>query len=204
MERLSAKEHFQNLAFRTLDLSGFLLAVLIAAVLVIFGGISYLVLMILFFVLASFFTFFGARKKGRHALRAWRNVFANGIFPAVGAVLGSRALFFGALTAVASDKIAGEVGLTSSRKPVLITSPWRHVLPGTNGGITLLGELAAVMTGAFFGAVSFLLFGDRAFFAYSLVGVIVGFLGANFDSLLGAALENRGLRFRRDSRPDSP
>ncbi|MFH0961367.1 MAG: DUF92 domain-containing protein [archaeon] len=180
------------LFLNTLD-SGGLAAGAILSALLILSGVRYLALLLVFFVLAAVFTKLGSKRKGNHRPRGWRNVLANGIFPTFAAVVGSPQLFVGALSAVTADKLAGEIGQLSDRKPILITD-WETQVPrGTNGGITLLGESSAVLAGSVIGAVSFVLLGRFAPPLYLFAGVVSGFLGANFDSILGAVFENRGL-----------
>lgn len=178
-------------AFRTLDFSGLAAAAALSAVL-LYAGVPYFLLVAAFYVLAAFFTKIGAMKKGGHTLRKWRNVIANGIFPTVAAAIGSPAIFLGSLTAVASDKMAGELGQLSSRNPVMITRWDKKVLHGTNGGITPLGEAASVIAGGLFGVLGHFAFPEFPIWKSFAACAAIGFLGANFDSVLGATLENRG------------
>ncbi len=192
MARQSTKEALGNLAFRTLDLRGLLAAAAMGAILVWLAGIPYFLLMLVFFLLSAFFTRFGERRKGVHGPRGWENVVANGSFATIAAIFGRPEIFFGAMCAVAADKMAGEVGQTSTAHPRMITDLKRRVVPGTNGGVSFLGEVSATATGVFFGALAFVLFRGHPVSEYLLVGAAIGFSGANFDSLLGAILENRG------------
>ncbi len=67
----------------------------------------------------------------------------------------------------------------------------RSVEPGVDGGVTLLGE-AASLSGSLFTGVLAVATGMAGYgsLAAALLG---GFLGTNFDSLLGATLQSRGL-----------
>jgi uncharacterized protein (TIGR00297 family) len=94
-----------------------------------------------------------------------------------------------ALAEVAADTSSSEIGMAFPASTVLITS-WKPVAPGTDGGISLRGTAAAVVsaalvavTGQLFGLVS----GRQA-----IVVVGAAFLGTLTDSFLGALLERRG------------
>ena len=99
------------------------------------------------------------------------------------------ALFVGSVATAAADTLASEIGVIAG-EPYLITD-FSRVPPGTNGGVTVLGE-----TVAFFGALILSLLAcimgviPMAFVAAVTAG---GFLGTNIDSVIGAVFENRGV-----------
>ncbi|HDM37094.1 MAG TPA: DUF92 domain-containing protein, partial [Candidatus Syntrophoarchaeum butanivorans] len=75
-------------------------------------------------------------------------------------------------------------------QPILITT-FEPVPPGTDGGITVLGELAAIF-GAFILVLAAYIMGMGN--GYCIIAAFVGgFMGVNFDSLLGATLERGGV-----------
>ena len=77
----------------------------------------------------------------------------------------------------------------TSRDPVLITS-FEPVPKGTNGGITLLGEVASLGASAAIALSALLLgIGDLRLLLFV---TLAGFAGSNVDSLVGALFENRG------------
>lgn len=156
------------------------------------SGFGYFALLAVFFVSASFFTKFGSEKKGGHSKRGWVNVLANGLFPTVAAVSASPVMFFSSLSAVTADKLAGEIGQLSPKNPVMITDLRKRVPMGTNGGITPLGEAVSAISGGAIGIAAWIAFGGAPFLHYFSTGVACGFFGSNFDSFLGATLENRG------------
>jgi uncharacterized membrane protein len=110
--------------------------------------------------------------------------------------------------AVAADTFSSELGILSKSKPRLITSPtFRHVPPGTNGGVTALGLAAGLLGSLIIVATSVLLipfcspksailglggargwtFPDRQRFALAMA--LWGALGSVLDSVLGALLQ---------------
>lgn len=127
-------------------------------------------------------------------LAAWRLVRAEGLaaLPALdpardGALLAALA---GSLAAMTADTWATEVGMASGRRPVLIPG-FRPVPPGTSGGVTWPGSLAA---GAGALGMAALAAGTLADPGAALGAVLAGGLaGALADTWLGATAEARGL-----------
>lgn len=92
----------------------------------------------------------------------------------------------GALAASTADTWATEIGTLFGGEPISITSG-RKVPPGTSGGVTLIGTVAAA-AGALFIAVGATL----ANWPVPLAAVALGGMaGALADSLLGATLQAR-------------
>ena len=109
---------------------------------------------------------------------------------------GSMAAVVGALATVNADTWATELGVLSKTKPRLITNPFRAVEPGTSGGVSFIGLLAALAGAVFISmvfvigrwgmsALSPLSFSQSIFVACTLGG----FLGSLFDSFLGATAQ---------------
>jgi len=61
---------------------------------------------------------------------------------------------------------------------------------GTNGGVTLRGEVAAILASIIVAAVALVM--GVADPKLAIVTVIAGFIGTNVDSVVGATLENSG------------
>ena len=197
------------LAFKlkALDLSGAIASIILG--MIIFSGSgcwAWLLIMIIFFVTASFFTRYkytykrcldAAEAKG--GARSWVNVVSNGgaaaLFAAAESLFGGdifAAAFLGVVATAASDTLATEVGLLSKTKPRLITDLRRQVEPGTSGGVTPLGTSMAVVGALIIGFSAYLL----GFFVGSLLKVVSGatiggILGSVGDSLLGALLQEK-------------
>ena len=188
---------------RAMDLSGLFSGALIGLLLIVFADVRWFVILLVFFVLGSGTTRYRFDYKrrlgveeGKSGVRGYQNVFANGIVAAAAAVMygvtqhpACIALFLGAVATAAADTVASEIGVTG-QTPRLITT-FERVRAGTNGGVTLVGELAAGLASLVIGLVAFLL--GVADPAMLLVTVAAGLVGTNVDSVIGALFENRGL-----------
>lgn len=106
--------------------------------------------------------------------------------------------FFGVMASVNADTWATELGVLARETPRLITTG-RPVPPGTSGGITRYGTLAALTGAAFIGVAAFVLIQlaslatTGALMLTDLPIVVIaaagGLVGSLFDSLLGATLQ---------------
>lgn len=123
---------------------------------------------------------------------AWQ-VYANGGPAALGALLGRIDATLGvwvltaSLAAAAADTWATAVGTRSPTMPRLLGIGAR-VPAGTNGGMTLVGSLAA-LAGASTVAAAGALAGGRLWLLP--LGTLVGFAGMAVDSLAGATIQGR-------------
>lgn len=189
--------------FKAADLSGLFSGAIIGLLLIVFADVRWFFVMLVFFILGSATTRFKYREKidlgvaqSHGGVRGYLNVFANGLVATVGAVLygitghpACVALFLGSVASAAADTVASEVGVMGGT-PHLITT-LRPVPPGTNGGVTLLGEVTGLGAAAFVSLTAWALGVADPFIA--VVGTLAGFIGTNLDSLVGATLENRGV-----------
>jgi uncharacterized protein (TIGR00297 family) len=175
-----------------------------------FGGLGWAVLLVAFFLSSSLLSRFSRDSKSslndkfsKGSCRDAGQVLANGFIPGVFSFLN---LFFpshpflwmgfaGSLAAVNADTWATELGVLGSQAPRLITS-WKPVEKGESGGVTWLGNLAA-LGGALFIAIAAAVIGN-IFFANNIIFnpalamvciTIAGFSGSIIDSILGAALQ---------------
>ncbi|HJK19655.1 MAG TPA: DUF92 domain-containing protein [Methanocorpusculum sp.] len=196
---------FAYFAYRakTVDASGVFAAVLFGIILITFAGVPWFLVVISFFILGSFFTkyryaekvFLGVEqeKSGR---RGYMNALANALVGVAGAILfgltGNEiftALFLGCIATATADTLASEIGVTGGT-PYLITT-LRPVPAGTNGGVTVLGELACLFGALIICGIAFLL--EVAPWYVCLIGIAAGVFGTNMDSLIGALIENKGV-----------
>ena len=192
-----------------LDTSGITMAVIVGLVVSLLGHWTWLVILISFLIIGSTATKWRFEEKlalsiaeENEGTRGWRNVLANGAAPMVVAIahwsFGDSSWDYLALcscvSVACSDTLASEIGSLDMRTRSIINL--EAVPPGTNGGMSPTGTVAAlggaVIIGAFSVAVASTA-GDETptLMLFSIVSAI-GWLGCQIDSLLGALLENRG------------
>ena len=178
--------------------------VIICLLVIFFADIFWFLLLLSFYLLGSGFTRYKYAKKqelriaqARGGVRGYKNVYSNSLVPLAMAVLygvyGSDLFAFAFLGSVATatgDTLASEIGETARSKPRMITN-LRSVEPGVDGGVTLLGEAASLFGALFTGGLAIAT--GMAGYGGLAAALLGGFLGTNFDSLLGATLQSRGL-----------
>ncbi|MDO5843609.1 MAG: TIGR00297 family protein, partial [Methanocorpusculum sp.] len=189
---------------KTIDLSGVFTAVLFGVILIIFANVMWFFVVMLFFILGSIFTKFKYAKKKKMGVeqrksgrRGYMNAFANtgvGVAAAVlygisGGDMIFAALFLGSIATATADTMASEIGVVGG-VPRLITT-FKKCEPGTNGGVTIVGEAACLAGSIIVCGIAFAL--GIVSWQVCLICIIVGFIGTNLDSLYGALIENRGL-----------
>ncbi|HYM40586.1 MAG TPA: DUF92 domain-containing protein [Thermoplasmata archaeon] len=203
-----------------LTLDGSVAAFAVGMVIGIFGDVTWLFLL-LFFLLSSFLATrykFALKEamgvqEGVKGERRASNVLANGIAPMAAAILSfvnppwlprtvSGVVFLSGLAVAGSDTLASEIGVLSP-KAYLITS-FKRVTPGTDGGVSVLGQMCAVAAALYTAVVGWFILGDVArMYGMSmtmpglpevlLVPAVLGFVGCQIDSVIGATLERRGI-----------
>lgn len=192
----------------TLDRSGALAAFLLGAVVFGIGGLPWAVVLLIFFITSSGLSHLFKRRKhkvedqfakgGRRD--AWQ-VAANGgvaglavllhlLFPAA---VSAWVMFAAAFAAANADTWATELGVLNKSWPRKLTT-WQPVPPGTSGGVSLAGTLAAAGGALLIAAVAVALWpvagtglGDRML--YGLIIIAAGVSGSLVDSLLGATVQ---------------
>jgi uncharacterized protein (TIGR00297 family) len=189
------------IAFRmkALTISGVVVAIIIGTISVA-AGWDWVVVLLAFFIVTSALSAIGSADKrlrtesvvekfgGRDG---WQVLANGGAFATAAAMfvnsdeLSWKIAGFGALAAATSDSWATEIGTLSRKSPWSITNG-RHVPPGTSGGITVPGTLAAIGGAAFISLVSLLADWVPGLSACVLIG---GVSGSTADSLLGGTLQ---------------
>ncbi|MCE5296677.1 MAG: DUF92 domain-containing protein [Euryarchaeota archaeon] len=194
--------------FELLTISGSLASFGVGSLIGIFGSINWLVLLIIFALtgfIVTKYKFEVKRKKGLQegskGERTYRNVVANGSVPLMVALIsfamgeqGSDAAgiaYLCAISVAASDTVASEMGVLSS-KARLITN-LEKVEAGTNGGVSAYGTAWAFLGACFASAMGWIVIFPGVFpDARIFIPAVMGFVGCNLDSLIGATLETWG------------
>ena len=197
---------------RVLDTAGVAAAVFIGLLVGLLGHWTWLLTLLAFLVVSHLATKWKFEdKKARNMSesddghRGWVNVFANGGIPALiatGAFLLEEWEFglwmFGAAVSVAAaDTFASEFGCLDDNVRMITT--FKKCEPGINGGYSKTGQVAALGGALIIGVMTFCAWYviniDKAVSeGISLTGavVVIGWIGCQIDSLLGAWFENRG------------
>lgn len=197
-----------------LNATGAFVAFVMGAIIVAVTNMAWLLVLFSLLVFGTLATRVGfaekeARKvaekdKGR---RRSRNVVANGLTPTilaaasplVAAYAGHEAAavtFVAAVAVATSDTVASEIG--SLAKRVILITNLRPVPPGTDGGVSTRGQIAAAAGAAATAGMGYVLLGivtgeTSLSPLVLLIPAFCGFLGCQIDSVLGATLETKGL-----------
>lgn len=199
---------------RILDIKGALAALALGLVISIFSDIYWLLALICFLIFSSLVTRIKFNYKKQHGLAEGRigergigNVIAVGFIPGFIALFSyhldkvhpglAGLLFLSSLSIAAADTFASEVGVLSKR--VLLITSFKSVPPGTDGGISLWGELSALL-GAFLVSLFGFIFVSDMYFAGSghqlsatplllFICISIGWFGCQIDSVMGALFQ---------------
>ncbi|MDR2846359.1 MAG: DUF92 domain-containing protein [Candidatus Methanoplasma sp.] len=196
---------------RMLTYTGALASFFVGYVVGLFGSFEWLILLIVFTAAGLIATQLDLGNKigsglqeGEHGERSAKNVLGVGLPPCIVAILygvlhgtldGQYDLeltiaFVSTLTVAAADTLASEIGVKD--KKVWLITTFERVRRGTNGGVSVLGTVAAVVASAITAIFGwFIIFGTLDI--YVVVPIFMGILGSVLDSVFGATLENRGL-----------
>lgn len=187
---------------KMLSADGWLAATLLGGTTFGVGGLPAAILLIVFFASSSLFSKAFARRKNKVTAnfakggrRDLAQVAANGGIAMVGLLVAAIGwvpepiawvVFSASLATVTADTWATEVGLLSSRQPLLITTG-KRVPRGSSGGVSLLGSFIAFTASLCIAFLAWFL-GITAIAIVPLVA-FAGLLGSFLDSLLGATVQ---------------
>lgn len=198
-------------AAKLLDMRGVVVATALGLVVGCLGHWSWLVILLVFLLGAHLATkWCWDRKKEMNVCesddgsRGWKNVMANGSIPGLVAIIAfsigdwttTLPLFVSAVCVAAADTWASELGCLDPR--VRLITNMQPVPPGTNGGWSPTGQAAAFAGSALVGFTAFAVVWAPSSVPFStglqwtVISIAVGWLGCQFDSLIGALYENRG------------
>jgi uncharacterized protein (TIGR00297 family) len=195
------------------DTSGLLSATLVGVLIIAFTNVWWFLLLLTFYLLGGGFTKYKYEYKkslgiaqGKGGARGYRNVFSNSIVAIAASICYTifpqesylfLYIYLGSVATATGDTLASEVGTTYKGSPRMITT-LKKVEPGTDGGVSTLGETAALL-GSLVIAIFAILFGvievnpNRLCLIGMAIVAVSGFVGTNIDSLLGATLQQRGI-----------
>ena len=196
---------------KILNESGTWAAAIMGLVVAIGGHWTWLVTLLAFLSAGFFVTRWRYDEKkemgfneGEDGERDWTNVISNGGVPMLISLYAFITedwqellpIFVASVAVATSDTFASEVGCLDKR--VYMITTLKKCEPGLNGGFSPNGQIAALVGALLISLVAMalgMLVGAEALsspveFIVSIS--IIGFLGCQVDSLLGALLENRG------------
>jgi uncharacterized protein (TIGR00297 family) len=198
------------LAYRrqSLDKSGVLGSIISGTSIVGMGGWSWGLSLVYFFVSSSLLSSLRSREKAvvasdkfsKGSRRDLAQVAANGGLATLfalcngfsrspGMLRKAQSGFIGALATATADTWATELGTLSKTPPRFITNG-KSVVPGTSGGITLLGMTASALGACSLGYFFWVVKGLRKSLSNApLLALLSGIIGSCFDSFLGATFQ---------------
>jgi uncharacterized protein (TIGR00297 family) len=191
-------------ALGTASIQGMLTGVLLALFAIVLGGYGWFALLITFFGLGGLSTKYRYEEKldrdiaeENDGARGSGNVLANAAVGLVAVLAFAasdaaglppelfRLAFAGSVATAMADTLSSELGGLYD-DPRLVTT-LRPVPPGTDGAITLQGEVAGLVGAGIIAGIAAIFFGLGPL--PTLLVVAAGFVGMTVDSLLGATLE---------------
>lgn len=184
------------------DESGLMSATIVGTVTILFTDLSFFAILLVFYLLGSIVTKYRYSVKLSLGIaepsggaRGFSNVFGNSLAPLFFAMnFGVTrdplfALAFVATVGTAlGDTMASEIGKTA--KNVYLITNFKKVAPGTSGGISVIGEISALLGCLIIFVVSLAL--GISELSHAIPIVLASFIGVHVDSFLGATLEEKG------------
>ncbi len=171
------------------------------------GGIPAAIILLTFFVTGTLLTttenttysdLYGdmqpMRRRRRNGIQVWSNSFWFVLFLVIWFILRDEPFLIAGLAALAtamSDTWATEIGYRLTWGPTYIIKGWRKVQPGTDGGVSVSGVLGGLTGGLLIGILSYVIY-PQVGMATGLFIAIIGFIGCQIDSYLGAYFQYEG------------
>ncbi len=136
---------------------------------------------------------FSEKKERRDGKQVWSNGFWFALWVSIGFITGIHAFMLAAITAIAAataDTWATEVGGHHLKSKTWLITTGQTVTPGTDGGISIYGTLAALAGSGFIGLLYAIMADNVSLGAF--IGIItIGFLGCVIDSYIGARFQHK-------------
>ena len=191
-----------------LDNSGLFAATITGLTVSLLGHWTWLIALFIFLVIGSIATKWKLEEKkllsleeANEGLRSWKNVLANGGAVSIMAIYnfispGEEWIYFAAIASISvalSDTLASEIGSLDTRTRSITTL--QSVPAGTNGGMSPTGTVAALIGAIIISIIGVIFSPEDSTISninLLLLLTLIGWLGCQVDSLLGALLENRG------------
>ena len=188
--------------YRVLDRTGVYAAAALGITVGVLGHWTWLIILLGFLGTAHKATKWRFEEKASKGLsessdghRSWGNVVANGGLPGLVAIIAFLLddhkngiwLFSAAVSVAAADTFASEIGCLDNRVRMITTM--KKCEAGLNGGFSPNGQIAALVGSS---TIAILTFAAQPDLTLAVMIAIIGWLGCQVDSILGAVLENRG------------
>ncbi|WP_019176402.1 DUF92 domain-containing protein [Methanomassiliicoccus luminyensis] len=192
--------------FGLLTSSGAMASFAVGMLIGVLGSIEWLFLLIVFTFLGFFVTKFRMQVKqkkglqeGRRGERTYKNVLANGLVPALVAIVSfaygeqdsmlANIAYISAVAVAASDTTASELGVLDP--DVRLITTWERVPPGTDGGISIQGTFWCIVASVFASGIGWLVVYQRILDPLLIIPIAMGVFGCMADSVIGATLERK-------------
>ncbi len=151
-------------------------------------GLQAFATIVALFILGEIATRAGRTHKKKHPSRTIGNIVGNSGSALIFLALLQPAGFFASISSALADTLSSEIGMTSKKKPVLITT-LREVPKGTDGAVSARGTLFSLAGAAAIAGMAFLFTQSQG---TAGAVFIAGAIGSTIDSFLGAAFERKG------------
>lgn len=184
------------------DESGLMSATLIGTITILFTNLKFFAILLFFYLLGSAITKYKYSLKANLGIaepaggaRGFSNVFGNSLAPLFFAMNYGvtkeeifAIAFIASVATALGDTMASEIGKTA--KNVYLITNFKKVKPGTNGGISTIGEIGAVLGCILVSLIAFSL--GIMPLSFLLPVTLSALIAIHIDSILGATLETRG------------
>ncbi|MEX2477975.1 MAG: DUF92 domain-containing protein [Gracilimonas sp.] len=172
------------------------------------GGLTGAAVVLAFFISGSLVSDRIITKEGflekkfrRNAMQVWANGFWFSLWIVVWFLSGMEAFLIAAVTSISAstaDTWATEIGDKRLKGKARLLTTWEKVPPGTDGGVSFWGTIAALF-GSVFITVIFWIFSAQLSLPYLLAISLIGFSGCIIDSYIGARFQNENNKFSKAS-----